>query len=127
MPYDMEEQEDYLKQHSPYDLDKGQWEAMQQRLKAKVLADRAQHAPPRRRKRLWRPAASLAAGIALILSLYVVQRENGPAGKVATAPSLTAEQRLDKAISGLSDADLSWVHQLNEEELPEAGEPDENE
>jgi len=125
MKDNMEEREDYLKRHSPYQVNGEQWEAMQQRLKAGVLADRAQLAPPRSKRLMPRLAAGMAAGIALILSIYVVQQQNGP-HTATPARQLSPEQQLDKAISSLSDAELSWIHQLNEEELAEAGESSEN-
>ena len=121
----MGEQEDYLKRHSPYQVSGEQWEAMQQRLKAGVLADRVQQAPLRRKRLMPRLAAGMAAGIALILSIYVVQQQHDPHTAIS-ASRLSPEQQLDKAISGLSDAELSWIHQLNEEELAEAGESFEN-
>lgn len=127
MAYNIEEQEDYLKSHSPYSIHEEQWEAMQQRLKSRVLAEREQQMPLRRKRPFLRPAIGIAAGIALLVSVYVAQeRRQQPAGTPALL-QLSAEQQLDKAISGLSDAELSYIHQLNEEDLEEAGEAFENE
>lgn len=121
MKYNMEEQEDKLKNESPYQLSDEAWEAMQQRLKAGVLQDRARQPRPVKSKRLsLRYAAGLAAGMALMVSVYLVQRHSSR--PVAANP----EQQLDIAISGLSDAELNWMHQVNEEELSEASEYFEN-
>lgn len=121
MKYNMEEQEDKLKNESPYQLSDEAWEAMQQRLKAGVLQDRAmQRGPVKTRRLSLRYAAGLAAGLALIVSVYFVQRHgSGPA-------NANPEQQLDLAISGLSDAELNWMHQVNEEELSEVSEYVEN-
>lgn len=127
MPFNIEEQEDFLKKNSPYKApDDAQWEAMQQRIKAKTLEATASQ--PKNKiplLRTWKITAT-AASLALILSIgYLIK--NKPEKE---APPLSAisnpETQLNAAITGLNETELNWMHQLTENEISEQNEYFEN-
>lgn len=124
MSYNIEEHEDYLKDHMPYRMEEGEWEAMQQRLKAKVLQGKTVAFEPEKRKPVFKIAIGAAAGLALLVSAYIFMQNM--AGKETIRPGENPELYLDKTISGLNEQELNWVHELNENELPEATEYFEN-
>lgn len=127
MSYNIEEQEDYLKHNMPYKMEEGQWEAMQRRLKSKVLQQGAAELPRSRRRPLFKVALGTAAGLALLLSAFFFSRhleEGQNAGGLLKGQA--AEQYLDKTISGLNEEELNWIQELNSSELQESAEYFEN-
>jgi hypothetical protein len=125
MSYNIEEQEDYLKKNMPYKLEEEGWEAMQQRLKARVLQDRVQPLEPRKRKPFLKIALGVAAGLLVLASVYTFTQHI--AGKTETGiKTENPELHLDKAISSLNEQELNWIHELNENEIPEQDEYYEN-
>lgn len=127
MSYNIEEQEDYLKHNLPYKMDEGQWDAMQRRLKSKVLQEAIAESPGPRRRPLFKLALGAAAGLALLVSAFFFSRhleEGRSAGGLLKEQS--AEQYLDKTISGLNEDELSWIQELNSSELQESAEYFEN-
>jgi hypothetical protein len=124
MSYNIEEHEDYLKRQMPYSMEEGQWEAMQQRLKDKVLHGETTAVPLRQRKPLFKIALGAAAGILLLFSVFIFMQQ----GKEQTGipPKANPEQYLDKTISSLNEQELNWMHELNENEIPEQEEYFEN-
>jgi hypothetical protein len=119
MSYNIEEQEDYLKNNMPYRLAEGDWEAMQQRLKLKVLQKEEQPPLPRKKKPFFKMAWGVAAGLLLLVSAYTFTRHMTEKPVTGIEKREDPEQYLDKAISSLNEQELDWIHQLNENELTE--------
>lgn len=129
MSYNIEEQEDYLKNHSPYDKSEVQWNAMQQRIKSNVMATVKEEIPVKRKPLNYWKVTALAAGICAIIALYFALFSNKqPADSDSFAINKTSnpEQQLDNTIDHLNDAELNWLHQLNENEITEQNEYSEN-
>lgn len=127
MSYNMEEQEDYLKNNMPYQMEEEQWEAVQQRLKSKVLQEQVVPLVPAKKKPFLKVAIGAAASLLLLLSVYTFTRHN-PAKEADTsiARGENPEHYLDKTIGSLNEQELNWMHQLNENEIQEQAEYTEN-
>jgi anti-sigma-K factor RskA len=129
MSYNIEEQEDYLKNHSPYDGSEHQWDAMQQRIKQNVLAAVKETSPLKKKAiNYWKIttlAASICAIIALCFALFP-SHQTTESDSVAINKNINPEQNLDNTINHLNDAELNWLHQLNENDLNEQNEYSEN-
>lgn len=119
MSYNIEEQEDYLKHNTPYRLGDEGWEAMQQRLKDKVLQEKIVPLEPKGRKPLLKVALGAAAGLLVLASVYTFTQRIAEKPEVGIRQPENAEQYLDKAISSLNEQELDWIHQLNENEITE--------
>lgn len=129
MSYNIEEQEDYLKNHSPYEQSDSQWNAMQQRIKSNVLARVKEEIPVKTKQLNYWKITTIAAGICAILALCFALFSNNhtiDSDNLAINETITPEQKLDNTIDHLNDAELSWLHQLNENEITEQNEYSEN-
>ncbi len=127
MSYNIEEQEDYLKNHMPYEMEEAQWEAMQQRLKSKVLQEQVVPLVPVKKKPVFKIAIGAAASLLLLLSVYTFTQHNpGKEVDMGIARGENPEQYLDKTIGSLNEQELNWIHQLNENEIQEPVEYTEN-
>lgn len=127
MPYNIEEQEDYLKHNSPYKMDETQWQSMKERIKANVLSS-----PDKANKKVrfgyWKLTAAAAGLLFIITTCFTFW----PATKTIKPDNIAynkienPEKQLDAAINNLNESELNWVNQLNENEITEQNEYFEN-
>ena len=123
MSYNIEDHEDDLKNEMPFKMNDEQWESMQQRIKDKVLGGNTVALPKKKRTFNIKAAVGIAAGVALVASLFLPQSKF----RIYSRNTENAEQQLDKTIGGLNEDELYWMQQLNENEISEQDQYLENE
>jgi hypothetical protein len=129
MPYNIEEEEDYLKNNSPYKMNDSEWQVMQQRIKANVLAASEKESQFRKVKFTSWKIAAVAAGLFFIgatcFTFWPAQKTAQP-DNIAYNKTDNPEKQLDAAIDNLNESELNWVHQLSENDITEQNEYFEN-
>lgn len=134
MSYNIEDQEEYLKNESPYDMSDSKWAEMQQRIKTNVLKAAEQEASHTIKKFSYRKIAAIAASIFIIasISLFFIRSNHTTQSlpllnnNMASNQTINAEQKLDNAISNLNETELNLSHQMSENEILEQNEYFEN-
>ncbi|KAA5535021.1 hypothetical protein F0919_10510 [Taibaiella lutea] len=129
MPYNIEEQEDYLKNNSPYKMNDTEWRAMQERIKTNVLAASEKESKSRKVKfTSWKIAAAVAGLFFIGATCFTFwpAQKTIQSGNIAYDKAENPEKQLDAAINNLNESELNWVHQLNENEITEQNEYFEN-
>jgi hypothetical protein len=132
MSYNIEDQEDFLKNESPYNMSEDKWKAMQQRVKQNVLAATSNENQPKIKKfSYWKITTIAAAVISMVLATTLYfntstrKQEMKNTSNLAVNQTITTpdpEMQLDNAISNLNEEELNLSHQLSENEIPDQNE-----
>jgi len=123
MPYNIEEEQDYLKNNSPYEMNEADWQAMRERVKANALAAAGKTQPSK--IRLYWKIAAVAAGLCFVTGIcftYWPAQKTLQTGNVAYNKTDDPEKQLDAAINGLNEPELNYFQQLYQNEINDLNE-----
>lgn len=111
------DQNDFLKNHMPYELQEEKWEALQQRIKTNVF--NAKISPQTKVLPLWKRVAPIAAAVALpLLATIWSVRQNYPSAVHLQASQLEAiDIKMKQMMDELNDQEIEYLYQLNENQL----------
>lgn len=127
MPYNIEEQENYLKHNSPYKMEEKQWQAMQERIKANVLSS-VNKTNAKAKFGYWKVAAAAAGLLFIIATCFTFwpATKTEKSDNIAYHETENPEKKLDAAIGKLNESELNWINQLNENQITDQNEYFEN-
>jgi len=111
------DQNDFLKNHMPYELQEEKWEALQQRIKTKVITTKT--APQTKVLPLWKRAAPIAAAVLLpLLATIWSVRQHYPSAVHSQASQLDAiDIKMKQTMDELNDQEIEYLYQINENQL----------